>query len=153
MVKLRNIIVLVLCSLLIGPAQAGKWISHLAYNNVTQIAMSDEYVYALSDGNIYSLNKQTEVLQTHFPGMNGIGVTCISYDAVGKQLLIGYYTGKIDLLSARGIRYIGELYDKDMTQRKTINNCTIEGRIAYLPATIREATNAAYFAAMDIGLV
>lgn len=132
MVKLRNIIVLVLCSVLVGPAMAGKWISHLAYNNVTQIAMSDEYVYALSDGNIYSVNKQTEALQTHFPGMNGIGVTCISYDATGKQLLIGYYTGKIDLLSARGIRYIGELYDKDMTQRKTINNCTIEGRMAYL---------------------
>lgn len=132
MVKLRNIVLGVLCIVLVGPVQAGKWISHLAYNNVTQIALSDDFVYALSDGNIYSVNKQTESLQTHFPGMNGTGVTCISYDAKGNQLLIGYYTGKIDLLTAHGVKYIGELYDKDMTQRKTINNCTIDGRIAYL---------------------
>ncbi|MBR4431848.1 MAG: hypothetical protein IKS76_01450, partial [Paludibacteraceae bacterium] len=132
MVKLRNIVLGVLGIVLVGPVQAGKWISHLAYNNVTQIALSDDFVYALSDGNIYSVNKQTESLQTHFPGMNGTGVTCISYDAKGNQLLIGYYTGKIDLLTAHGVKYIGELYDKDMTQRKTINNCTIEDRIAYL---------------------
>jgi hypothetical protein len=28
--------------------------------------------------------------------------------------------------------YIGELYDKEMTQRKTIRNVTIKGRTAYL---------------------
>ena len=45
--------------------QAQKWTAHMAYNHVTRIAMSDECVYATSDGSLYSVNKQTEVIETY----------------------------------------------------------------------------------------
>ena len=115
-------------------SKAQVWRTHFAYNNVTQIAMSQDKVYALSDGSLFSVNKQSEQIEVYNnqSGLHGTGITCIHYDATGKQLLIGYGTGKIDILSARGVQYIGELYDKDMTQRKTIYNMTLKGRTAYL---------------------
>lgn len=131
MIRFRYI-VCALCAVLCIPVFAGTWVSHLAYNNVSHIAMSEDCVYALSDGNLYCVDKQTERMQTHFSGLQGSGITCIYYDAEGKQLIVGYETGKIDIVRAKGVKYIGELYDKDMTQRKTIHNVTIDGRTAYL---------------------
>ena len=114
--------------------RAEQWKTYFAYNNVTQIAMTSDKVFAISDGSLFSVEKQTEKLQVYNrqSGLHGNGITCIHYDSVSKQLIICYETGKIDLLSDRGVQYLGELYDKDMTQRKTINNVTISGRIAYL---------------------
>ena len=125
-------IILGICMILY--AYAGKWTTHFAYNNVTQIAMTDDKVFALSDGSIYSVDKQSEQIRVYNnqSGLHGTGITCIHYDESGKQLIIGYGTGKIDILSSGGVQYISELYNKDMTQRKTIYNVTISGRTAYL---------------------
>lgn len=113
---------------------AEQWTTHFAYNNVTQIAMTPDKVYALSDGSLYSVEKQTDKIQVYNrqSGLHSTGISCIYYDDTSKQLIIGYATGKIDLLTDNGVTYIGELYDKDMTQRKTINNITIAGHTAYL---------------------
>lgn len=96
--------------------------------------MSETHVFALSDGSLYSVDKQTEEIRTYSrqSGLHETGIACIYYDTTGKQLIIAYSNGKLDLLSSRGVKYLGELYDKDMTQRKTIYNVTIVGRVAYL---------------------
>lgn len=134
MVRFRYIAVIVLCALFLVPSWAGKWTTHFAYNNVTQIAMTPDEVYAVSDGSLYSVNKISEQMKVYNrqSGLHGKGITCIHYDEQGSQLLICYGDGKIDVLSSKGVKYIGELYDKDMTQRKTIHNVTIAGRTAYL---------------------
>ena len=135
MVKNRFIVIVcLLYSVLCLPTFAARWKTHFAYNNVTQIAMTPDRVYALSDGSLYSVIKLSGKIQVYnrMSGLNGTGITCIYYDNISKQLIIGYKSGKIDLLSNRGVQYIGELYDKDMTQRKDINNVTIYGRTAYL---------------------
>ena len=115
-------------------AGAQQWTTYFAYNNVTQIAMTPDRVYALSDGSLYSVDKQSEQLRVYnrLSGLHSTGISCIHYDERSSQLIIGYATGKIDLLSDNGVRYIGDLYDKDMTQKKTIYNVTIHNRIAYL---------------------
>lgn len=132
--RFRDIAVLAWFFLLSTGLQAAKWTTHFAYNNVTQIAMAPDKVYAISDGSLYSVDKQTEQIKVYNrqSGLHGTGITCIHYDEVGRQLIIGYSTGKIDILSSQGVRYIGELYNKDMTQRKTIYNVTLSGRTAYL---------------------
>ncbi len=114
--------------------QAARWTTHFAYNNVTQIAMAPDKVFAISDGSLFSVDKQTEQIQIYNrqSGLHAMGITCIHYDETGKQLIIAYEYGKMDILSSRGVQYIGALYDKDMTQRKTIYNITISGRTAYL---------------------
>ena len=128
-------ILTILCALVLCLGlNAGKWTTHFAYNNVTQIAASPDRVYALSDGSLFSVDKQTEQITVYNrqTGLHSTGISCIHYDQLGQQLIIAYSTGKIDILSARGVKYIGDLYDKDMTQRKTIYNVTISGRTAYL---------------------
>lgn len=133
MVRFRYIAV-VLCSLWMLQGRAQTWTTHFAYNQVSQIAMTPELVYVVSDGSLFSVNKLSEQMKVYNrqSGLHGNGITCIHYDAQGNQLLICYGDGKMDILSSRGVKYIGELYDKDMTQRKTINNVTISGRTAYL---------------------
>ncbi len=123
-----------LCLLLAASMHAQQWTTLFAYNNVTQIAMAPDRVYALSDGSLYSVEKQSEQIRIYnsLSGLHSTGISCIHYDDRSAQLIIGYKTGKIDLLSDGGVRYIGDLYDKDMTQQKTINNITIHNRIAYL---------------------
>lgn len=133
--SLRTYIVSILCCCIgVAPSLAGTWTTHFAYNNVTQIAMAPDMVYAISDGSLYSVDKETEQLRVYNrqSGLHATGITCIHYDEVGEQLIICYATGQIDLLSSRGVQYISGLYDKDMTQRKTIYNVTIKGRDAYL---------------------
>lgn len=132
---MHRFIVLTFCSLLVAlSAQAETWTTHFAYNNVTQIAMASDEVFAISDGSLFSVNKQSEKITKYDrqSGLHGTGINCIHYDATGKQLIIAYANGKIDILSANGVRYISDLYDKDMTQKKTIYNVTIQGRTAYL---------------------
>ena len=65
-------------------------------------------------------------------GLHATGITCIGYDVYRSQLIIAYDFGKLDILTNNGVRYIGDLYNKDMTQRKTVHNITIHGRTAYL---------------------
>jgi len=126
--------IILFCFLLVSPLRAEAWRSHLAYNNVTQIAMTPDKVYALSDGSLFSVDKQTEKIRIYDrqSGLHGANITCIGYDTQGDQLVIGYGDGKIDLLSSQGTRYISALYEKDMTQRKNIYNITFSGRTAYL---------------------
>lgn len=121
-------IVLLACTLCV---QAQEWHTMFAYNNVTQIAMSEDDVYAISDGSLYSVNKRTEQL-TIYENLHSTGISCIYYDEGTKQLLIAYKTGKIDLMSDKGVQYVGDLYDKDMVQQKTIYNVTVQGHTAYL---------------------
>ncbi|MBQ9296670.1 MAG: hypothetical protein IJ204_05690 [Paludibacteraceae bacterium] len=110
-----------------------RWTSHFAYNNVLQIAVSPERVYAVSDGSLFSVDKKTEEIRVYNnqSGLHGTGITSIAYDQESASLIICYYNGKIDILSQEGVHYVSELYTKDMTQQKTIYNITIEGRTAY----------------------
>lgn len=134
MMKIRNyIVVITLCIGSILEVAAQKWTTHFAYNNVTQIAMAPDEVYAISDGSLFSVNKRSEQITKYDrqSGLNGTNIQCIHYDVVGNQLIIAYANGKIDILTSAGVRYISDLYDKDMTQRKDIYNVTIQGRTAY----------------------
>lgn len=120
--------------LILSPLRAEEWSTYFAYNNVTQIAMTANEVFALSDGSLFSVNKQTEkiTIYNNQSGLHGSNITCIGYDEKSKTLLIAYEAGKLDLMTSHGVQYIGDLYNKDMTQEKTIYNFSIYGRIAYL---------------------
>ncbi|MBQ3716853.1 MAG: hypothetical protein II901_00500 [Paludibacteraceae bacterium] len=130
----RFISVLCLLSTLVLSVRAQQWSSHFAYNNVTQIAMTPDRVYAVSDGSLFSVDKQSEKIQIYNrqSGLHGTNITCIAYDEVSKTLIIAYEAGRLDMLTPYGVQYIGDLYDKDMMEEKTVYNITIHGRTAYL---------------------
>lgn len=124
-------------SILIGAfcaAKAATWETMFAYNAVTQIAVTQDKVYALSGNTIFSVNKQSEQIEIYNSanGLHGNSIGCIYYDVETDILVLGYTNGKIDLLSNGVIEYVSGLYIKDMTANKNINNITVHGGRAYL---------------------
>ena len=132
--KKSRYIAMMLGALVCIGAQAERWDTYFAYNNVTQIALGPDHVYAISDGSLYSVDKQSEKMRIYNnqSGLHGTGISSIAYDNRSSRLIITYKNGKIDLLSANGVQSVGDLYDKDMTQRKDIYNITLSGHTVYL---------------------
>lgn len=82
----------------------GSWRLHMAYQSVSEIAMSAERVYGLSEGALFSVDKQTEELRewNYLSGMNDANVAFMQFDAYTQQLLVVYNNGNIDLLKDNG---------------------------------------------------
>lgn len=135
----------IVLSLLIGFCVLGaraEWTSYFAYDEVNRIAVAQDLVYALSGGSIYSVNKQTEQLVKYDmrTGLHSTGIVMIHYDTSNRQLLIFYSTGKIDILSSKGVEYVAGLYDKDIKSEKVVYNVTQVGDIAYLSTSFGVVT-------------
>ena len=129
---MKKLLLILFCGIALN-AFAG-WKTHFAYTNVTQIAVNNEVAYGLSDGVLFSVNKQTERLTewTKQNGMHGSGIWQIGYDEVSDQLLVLYSTGRIDLIKGKQVTYLSDFYNKDMTASKRTNNITFHHGRAYL---------------------
>ncbi len=114
----------------------GKWRTHFAYNNITQLAQSDNKIYAVSDGALFSVDKQEGERGMEFysklTGLNGSNISRIEFDPKTKQLLIIYSNGNMDLLTSGGIINIPDLYNKQMSTSKEVNQIQFYEDKAYL---------------------
>ena len=114
----------------------GKWRTHFAYNSVSQIAQSDNKIYAVSEGALFSIDKQDGESGIEFyskiSGLNGSNISRIEFDPTSKQLLIVYANGNIDLLTTSGVINIPDLYNKQMSSSKEINQIQFYQDKAYL---------------------
>jgi hypothetical protein len=114
----------------------GKWRTHFAYNNVAQIAQSPSKIYAVSDGALFSVDKLEGESGIEFysklSGLNGSSISRIEFDQVSQQLLIVYTNGNIDLMTSGGVVNIPDLYNKQMSTSKDINQITFYNGKGYL---------------------
>lgn len=112
----------------------GKWKTHLAYNSVSQIAQSANKIYAVSEGALFSVDKQDGGLQFYskVTGLNGENISAIEFDATNKVLLIVYSNGNIDALGTNGVTNIPDLYNKQMSSSKDVNQIQFYQNKAYL---------------------
>ena len=111
------------------------WKTHFAYNSVQQIAIDNHSVYAVANGKLFSIDQLSEkvTLYNNFSGMHGTDIAQIANDSVRDQKILIYTDGKIDVWQGKGkMRYVPDLYNKQMTESKKCNNITINGNIAYL---------------------
>lgn len=115
-------------------AEEGQWRTHFSYNSVQQIAVTPTEVYALANGAVFSVNKQSEQLTTYTnqSGLHGTELACMAYDSERGQLLLLFADGKLDIMRGGAIRYVSDLYQKRMTASKYCNNVSIYGNKAYL---------------------
>ena len=112
----------------------GQWRTHFAYNSVTMVAQTENKVYAVSDGALFSVDKldnNTEIY-SKITGLNGTIISALKYDDANKQLIIGYNNGNIDIMTNGGIINIPDFHNKVMTVNKNINHITIHDNKAYL---------------------
>lgn len=112
----------------------GKWRTHLAYSSVSQIAQSENKIFAVSEGALFSVDKDSEEMEFYskLSGLNDANVSRIEYDPTSKQLLIVYNNGNVDLLSSGGVINIPDLYLKQMSASKSVNQIKFQGDKAYL---------------------
>jgi hypothetical protein len=112
----------------------GKWRTHLAYNIVTQIAQSDNKIYAISEGALFSIDKNDGDMEFYskMSGLNDTQVASIDFDKANNQLLIVYNNGNIDIMHSAGVNNIPDLRNKQITTSKNINHIFFRGSMAYL---------------------
>ena len=112
----------------------GQWRTHFAYNSVVQIEQTDNRVFAVSDGALFSVDKLDGNIEKHsgLTGLNGSVISALRFDEARRQLIIGYADGNIDIMTDRGIFNIPDFRNAPMTVNKNINHIMIHGDRAYL---------------------
>jgi hypothetical protein len=114
----------------------GGWRTHLAYNSVNQIVQSENNIFAISDGSLFSVSKDDgdKIYYSKMSGLSDAGISKIDYDDVNKQLLIIYKNGNIDIMHQAGVNNIPDLRNKQMSASKAINHTFFSGDFALLSA-------------------
>ncbi len=112
----------------------GKWRTHFAYNLADQIAQSENKIFAVSEGSLFSIDKRDGNMEFYnkISGLNGTVISRIEYDEVNKILLIIYNDGNIDFLSASGVKNLPDFYNKQMSANKAINHILFHDNKAFL---------------------
>ncbi|MDD3319914.1 MAG: two-component regulator propeller domain-containing protein [Paludibacter sp.] len=137
MKKIVLLFALVLCvfnTSIFAQVAMGEWRTHFAYNSVTQIAQSENKIYAVSEGALYSVDKYDGGIEFYskLSGLNGTDISRIEFDTVNQQLVIIYTNGNIDVMGNGGVVNIPDLYNKQMSANKEINHIYFYNGKAYL---------------------
>lgn len=112
----------------------GEWKTYLAYNTVSQLTQSPNKVFGLSEGALFSVNKEDGDMEFYskMSGLNDATISRIAFDEMNSQLLIIYGSGNIDIMHSGGISNIPDLFYKQMNTSKSVNKICFNGNIAYL---------------------
>lgn len=115
------------------PQAVGSWKTYFSYNQVEQITEGGEYIYSVSNGNLFALNKEYESLETYtkVQGMNDNDIKEIKFNKSLNTLLIIYNNCNIDLLKNGTFHNIADLKRKSISN-KSVNSISFDNHFAYL---------------------
>lgn len=115
------------------PQAVGSWKTYFSYNHVDQLTDGGEHIYAVSDGNLFALNKSYESIETYtkVQGMNDNDIACIQFNKSLNTLLIVYKNCNIDLFKEGAFFNISDLKRKSISD-KYVNSITFDNHLAYL---------------------
>ncbi len=111
-----------------------SWRMHEAYTQSTSIAIAHDKVYAISDGSLFSVDKETTEIQTYnkLTGLNDANINYITYDNSRGQLVIFYANGNIDFLSDNGnVINLNDLKEANVSGSKQVNSTIIKNDKLY----------------------
>ena len=123
------------CSLFTSTAQVGTWKNYLAYHDVQSICKADNNLFVLASNDLYQYNLNDQSITTYdkVNGLSDTHITYIAWNQKAKRLIAIYENSNIDLIDTDGnIINISALYNKAMTEDKTITGISIDGVYAYL---------------------
>ena len=116
-------------------SQVGTWSNYLAYHQVQSICKAGNELFVLASNDLYQYNLNDQSITT-YDKVNGLSdnhITHIAWNSQAQRLIIIYKNSNIDLIETDGdVINISALYNKSMTDDKTINNISIDGVYAYL---------------------
>ena len=122
-------------SLFTSTAQVGTWRNYLAYHDVQSICKANDQLFVLASNNLYQYNLNDQSITTYdkVNGLSDTHITYIAWNQKAKRLIAVYEDSNIDLIDTDGnIINISALYNKAMTEDKTIIGISIDGIFAYL---------------------
>ncbi len=113
----------------------GSWRDHFAYREAQTLAITPNKVfcgmkkgamlsYRKSDGEIEKISKVT--------GLSDVDITSLSYSSEEDVLVVGYFSGNIDLIKSNGMVNIPDIKRKPLTESKRINRIKNYGGFAYI---------------------
>ena len=128
-------IVFSLCYCFLAMAQIGTWKNYLAYHDVQSICKANDNLFVLASNDLYQYNLNDQSITTYdkVNGLSDTHITYIAWNQKAKRLIAVYQNSNIDLIDTDGnIINISAIYNKAMTEDKTITGISVNDVYAYL---------------------
>ncbi|MDR1221769.1 MAG: hypothetical protein LBL07_02665 [Tannerella sp.] len=113
-----------------------NWETHLAYYEATGIAETNDRVYVLANGSLWSYGKEDAEIRTYSKqtGLSDSDIRLIKYSPENQTLIIVYQNGNIDLQDKDGVSNMPDLKNNLNIQSKNVNDIYLHNGIAYISA-------------------
>ena len=128
-------IVLSLCYCYLAMAQVGTWRNYLSYHDAQSICKANDYLFVLASNGLYQYNLNDQSITTYdkVNGLSDTHITHIAWNQKVKRLIVVYENSNIDIIDTDGnITNLSALYNKSITEDKTITSISIDDIYAYL---------------------
>ena len=114
--------------------QVGEWVDYSPYHSVFSIAEGNGVVYgATSSGLIeYTKSDNSFLRFSKVEGLSDVGLTSLGFNKVSQSFFVGYFNGKIDLISTSEITSVPDLFNKTLAGNKSLNSVYMKDQFAYI---------------------
>ena len=109
------------------------WKMHLSYYEAKAVAETNDHVFVMSNGALYSYGKNDSEIRLYSKqnGLSDADINLIRYSPDMKTLVIVYSNGNIDLLNEDGIKNMPYLKIATNLQSKNVNDIYFYNHLAY----------------------
>ena len=110
------------------------WKTYLSYNNTNSVEESNDQVFVVAEGSLYTYGKEDNSIKQYYKGngLNDNTISLIRYNKQTKSLLIIYDNSNIDILEGGVATNLPYLSTSTSIRDKQINSVLIHDEYAYL---------------------
>lgn len=116
-------------------ASIGTWKAYMAYSDITEVEKGGNIYYVLASDGLFTYNTNDGSIRTYDKSnfLSECVISHIAWCQSAKKLFIAYENGVFDLMDASdNVETLADLYNKTMTEDKTINSLYVSGRYVYV---------------------
>ena len=110
------------------------WKTYLSYNNTNSVEESNDQVFVVAEGSLYTYGKDDNSIKQYYKGngLNDNTISLIRYNKQTKSLLIIYDNSNIDILEGGVATNLPYLSTSTSIRDKQINSVLVNDEYAYL---------------------
>lgn len=112
----------------------GAWRTHLPYNNIIALTLKDNKIYAAAPQSVFTFERDEQSIQriTKVNGLNGSVISDMSLIPQTNEIIIGYESGLLDVISGNQIEPLFEIQRYNTLGSKKINDFIAVGNYVYI---------------------
>ena len=110
------------------------WKTYLSYNNTNSVEESNDQVFVVAEGSLYTYGKEDNSIKQYYKGngLNDNTISLIRYNKQTKSLLIIYDNSNIDILEGGVATNLPYLSTSTSIRDKQINSVLVHDEYAYV---------------------